>query len=81
VTYNYTGYPMVKQARHMVRNGQLGDVRKVIVEYNQGWLATRLEDSGAKQAEWRTDPARRDRGGGGRHRLARGEPRLDDHRP
>jgi predicted dehydrogenase len=58
VTYQYTGYPMVKQARHMVRTGQLGEIRKVIVEYNQGWLATKLEESGAKQAEWRTDPAR-----------------------
>ncbi len=58
VTYNYSGYPMVKQARRMVREGLLGKIRKVIVEYNQGWLATRLEDSGAKQAEWRTDPAR-----------------------
>jgi predicted dehydrogenase len=58
VTYNYTGYPMVKQARHMVREGLLGDIRKVIVEYNQGWLASRLEEAGAKQAEWRTDPAR-----------------------
>ena len=58
VTYNYTGYPMVKQARHMVREGRLGELRKVIVEYNQGWLATRLEESGQKQADWRTDPAR-----------------------
>jgi predicted dehydrogenase len=58
VTYNYTGYPMVKQARHMVRNGDLGEIRKVIVEYSQGWLATNLEEAGAKQAEWRTDPAR-----------------------
>jgi predicted dehydrogenase len=58
VTYTYTGYPMVKQARHMVYQGLLGEVRKVIVEYNQGWLASRLEESGAKQAEWRTDPAR-----------------------
>ena len=58
VTYNYTGYPMVKQARHMVREGQLGELRKVIVEYNQGWLATKLEATGAKQADWRTDPAR-----------------------
>jgi predicted dehydrogenase len=58
VTYTYTGYPMVKQARHMVREGLLGEVRKVIVEYNQGWLASQLEESGAKQAEWRTDPAR-----------------------
>jgi predicted dehydrogenase len=58
VTYNYTGYPMVKQARHMVKSGQLGDIRKVIVEYNQGWLATKLEASGQKQAGWRTDPKR-----------------------
>jgi predicted dehydrogenase len=58
VTYNYTGYPMVKQARHMVRQGQLGEIRKVIVEYSQGWLAAKIEESGAKQAEWRTDPAR-----------------------
>ena len=58
VTDQYAGYPMVKQARHMVRTGQLGEVRKVIVEYNQGWLATKLEESGAKQAAWRTDPAR-----------------------
>ena len=58
VTYNYTGYPLVRQARAMVRNGELGEIRKVIVEYHQGWLATRLEDTGAKQAEWRTDPER-----------------------
>ena len=58
VTYNYTGYPMVKQARHLIKNGHLGEIRKVIVEYNQGWLATKLEESGLKQAEWRTDPKR-----------------------
>jgi predicted dehydrogenase len=58
VTYNYTGYPMVKQARHMVQSGQLGEIRKIIVEYNQGWLATKLENSGQKQADWRTDPKR-----------------------
>jgi predicted dehydrogenase len=58
VTYNYTGYPMVKHAREMVRSGHLGEIRKVIVEYNQGWLATKLEESGQKQADWRTDPAR-----------------------
>jgi predicted dehydrogenase len=57
VSYNYTGYPMVKQARHMVREGRLGEIRKVVVEYNQGWLATRLEETGHKQAAWRTDPA------------------------
>nr|MDQ3399135.1 Gfo/Idh/MocA family oxidoreductase [Deinococcota bacterium] len=58
VTYNYTGYPMVKEARQMVREGKLGEIRKVIVEYNQGWLVAKLEDTGSKQAEWRTDPAR-----------------------
>ncbi len=58
VTYQYTGYPMVRQARHMVRRGDLGEIRKVVVEYNQGWLASEIEEDGAKQAEWRTDPAR-----------------------
>ncbi|MFP4231012.1 MAG: Gfo/Idh/MocA family protein [Spirochaetaceae bacterium] len=58
VTYNYTGYPMVKQARHMVQEGMLGTVRKVIVEYNQDWLAAKAEEQGVKQAEWRTDPER-----------------------
>ncbi|RRH88662.1 gfo/Idh/MocA family oxidoreductase [Variovorax beijingensis] len=58
VTYNYTGYPMVRQAREMVRSGQLGELRKVVVEYNQGWLASQLEGAGNKQADWRTDPAR-----------------------
>ena len=56
VTYNYTGYPMVKQARQMVRDGKLGEIRKVIVEYPQGWLRTRLEDTGHKQAAWRVVP-------------------------
>lgn len=59
VTYQYTGYPMVKQARHMVRRGDLGDIRKVIVEYSQDWLAAKVEESEVnKQAEWRTDPER-----------------------
>jgi predicted dehydrogenase len=58
VTYNYTGYPMVREARELVAKGAIGEVRKVIVEYNQGWLATNLEASGQKQADWRTDPAR-----------------------
>jgi predicted dehydrogenase len=57
VTYNYTGYPLVRQAREMVRAGELGDIRKVVVEYNQGWLATKLEATGNKQAAWRSDPA------------------------
>ena len=58
LTHNYTGYPLVKEARDMVRAGKLGDVRKVVVEYPQGWLATRLETTGQKQAGWRTDPKR-----------------------
>lgn len=58
LTHNYTGYPLIKQAREMVRSGALGKIRKVIAEYPQGWLATRLEESGQKQASWRTDPAR-----------------------
>jgi len=63
VTYNYTGYPMVKQARHMVQQGKLGTIRKVIVEYAQSWLRTKLENTGNKQAEWRTDPERAGLGG------------------
>jgi predicted dehydrogenase len=58
LTHNYTGYPLVKQAREMVAAGRLGRLRKVVVEYPQGWLATRLEASGQKQASWRTDPKR-----------------------
>lgn len=63
VTYNYSGYPLVKQARRVVADGELGPIRKVIVEYNQGWLATSLESTGQKQAGWRTDPARAGAGG------------------
>ena len=58
LTHNYTGYPMVKEARHLVRSGAFGKVRRVVVEYIQGWLAERLEGEGNKQAEWRTDPSR-----------------------
>jgi predicted dehydrogenase len=58
LTHNYTGYPLVKEARDMVAAGKLGKIRKVVVEYPQGWLATRLEASGQKQAGWRTDPKR-----------------------
>ena len=58
LTHNYTGYPMVKEARHLVRSGRIGTVRKVIVEYPQGWLATPIERGGHKQADWRTDPKR-----------------------
>ena len=56
LTHNYTGYPMVKEARDLVSEGELGAVRRVVVEYPQGWLATRLESAGVKQAVWRTDP-------------------------
>ncbi|MFM8470746.1 MAG: Gfo/Idh/MocA family protein [Limisphaerales bacterium] len=63
LTHNYTGYPLVKQARDMVATGKLGKIRKVVVEYPQGWLATRLEASGQKQAGWRTDPKRSGAGG------------------
>jgi predicted dehydrogenase len=58
VTHNYTGYPMVREARTLVRSGQLGEIRKVYVEYLQGWLSDKLEATGQKQAEWRTDPRR-----------------------
>ena len=58
VTYNYTGYPMVRQMRAMLRSGAIGQIRKVVIEYSQGWLATQLEATGNKQAAWRVDPAR-----------------------
>ena len=58
LTHNYTGNAMVKQARALVRSGALGTLRKVVVEYSQGWLARDIESSGHKQASWRTDPAR-----------------------
>ncbi len=58
LTHNYTGYPMVKQAKAMIKAGEIGAIRKVIVEYPQGWLSTRLEATDQKQAAWRTDPKR-----------------------
>ena len=57
LTHNYTGYPMVKEARQLVRGGSFGRVRKVVVEYPQGWLSRLQEAAGQKQAAWRTDPA------------------------
>ena len=57
VTHNYTGHPMVRQARQMIADGELGPIRLVHVEYAQDWLATPLEQTGQKQAAWRTDPA------------------------
>ncbi len=56
LTHVYTGYPMVKEARALIQSGKLGKIRKVISEYPQGWLATKLESTGQKQAGWRTDP-------------------------
>jgi predicted dehydrogenase len=58
LTHNYTGYPMVRQARAMVAEGLLGRIRVVQAEYAQDWLTTRLEDTGQKQAAWRVDPKR-----------------------
>ena len=58
LTHNYSGYPLVKQARAMVASGALGELRKIVVEYTQGWLGHHLEASGQKQADWRTDPTR-----------------------
>jgi len=54
--HNYTGYPMVKLARDLARQGELGKIRKIVVQYPQGWLATALEKTGQMQAAWRTDP-------------------------
>jgi predicted dehydrogenase len=58
LTHNYTGYPMVKEARELVRRGQLGKILKVVAEYPQGWLLDKIEADGQKQAAWRTDPKR-----------------------
>lgn len=63
VTYNYTGYPMVRQARAMVKRGDLGRIRLVHAEYAQDWLSENIEAGGQKQASWRTDPARSGAGG------------------
>lgn len=64
LTHNYTGYPMVKEAKQMIASGAIGEIRKVIVEYPQGWLATLVEVTGNKQAAWRTDPKRSGAAGG-----------------
>ncbi|MFO1164054.1 MAG: Gfo/Idh/MocA family oxidoreductase [Paracoccus sp. (in: a-proteobacteria)] len=63
LTHNYTGYPMIRQARAMIAAGELGEIRLVQVEYAQDWLAEPLEASGNKQASWRTDPAKSGLGG------------------
>ena len=63
LTYTYTGYPLVREARTRCLRGDFGAVRKVVVEYSQGWLSERLETAGVKQASWRTDPAQSGLGG------------------
>lgn len=63
LTHTYAGYPMVKQARQMVKNGVFGKIRKIYVEYPQGWLSRLSEKEGSKQAEWRTDPSRSGKSG------------------
>ncbi len=63
LTHTYSGYPAVKHAKQMVAEGQLGKIRKIFVEYPQGWLSSKLEDSGNAQASWRTDPKRSGKAG------------------
>ncbi len=58
LTHTYTGYPLLKEARQQVLSGKFGSIRKIYVEYPQGWLSSRLESSGNKQADWRTDPSK-----------------------
>ena len=82
VTYNYSGYPMIRQARQMIQDGALGRIRVVQGEYAQEWLSENLEDSGHKQAVWRTDPARSGAGGSRRrYRYPRISPHVVRHRP
>ena len=63
LTHTYTGYPMIKEAKDQVTSGKLGAIRKIYVEYPQGWLSTSLEHEGNKQASWRTDPEKSGQGG------------------
>lgn len=63
LTHTYSGYPAVKDAKQRVANGELGDIKRIYVEYPQGWLASKLEDSGNPQASWRTDPKRSGKAG------------------
>jgi predicted dehydrogenase len=63
LTHTYSGYPAVKEARELVRKGTFGEIRKIYVEYPQGWLSSKIEDSGNVQASWRTDPKRSGKAG------------------
>lgn len=56
VSFTYTGYPLIKEAKHIIKTGKLGKIRKIQVEYPQQWLSKPLEKQGNRQAEWRTDP-------------------------
>jgi predicted dehydrogenase len=58
LTHNYTGYPLIRQAREMIQSGELGEIQAIRSNYIQGWLRTKLEDSDQKQAAWRTDPSK-----------------------
>ncbi|MFN3158024.1 MAG: Gfo/Idh/MocA family protein [Rubinisphaera brasiliensis] len=64
VSHNYTGYPLVRQAREMILSGELGEIQAIRTNYIQGWLRTRLEESDQKQASWRTDPSKSGAAGG-----------------
>jgi predicted dehydrogenase len=63
VTHAYTAYPMIKEARKLIADGHLGKIRKIVVEYPQGWLSTPLEKGDSLQASWRTDPTRSGKAG------------------
>ena len=63
LTHTYSGYPAIKEARERVRRGDFGKIRKILVEYPQGWLSSKLEDTGNPQASWRTDPKRSGKAG------------------
>ena len=63
LTHTYSGYPAVKHAKQMIASGELGEVRKVFVEYPQGWLSAKVEDQGNAQASWRTDPKKSGKAG------------------
>jgi predicted dehydrogenase len=63
LTHTYSGYPAVKEARERIRRGDIGKIRKIFIEYPQGWLSTKLEDTGNPQASWRTDPKRSGKAG------------------
>jgi predicted dehydrogenase len=63
LTHTYSGYPAVKEAKERIRRGELGEIKKIYVEYPQGWLSSKLEDSGNPQASWRTDPKRSGKAG------------------